>query len=164
MSEIDPGKAERVWSRVMNAQNSQPLPNTPTSRQNGELSGEKLAELIAAELRSSSLYRTLSCMAGGRCRKTLQYIAGQERCHAKKLAVMYYLTTGRKFCPSGTNPACTACLNEALRQAYQDELHDEKNYELLAQTAGSHACTLQQIAQQEAMHARLLACILQSTL
>lgn len=163
MNQIDPGKAERVWSRVMSVQNTQPQQASPC-RQGSTLGGEKLAELITAELHAYSLYRMLSCMACGPCKKTLLCIAEQERCHAKKLAVMYYLATGKKFCPSGAKPACTACLNEALRQAYQDELEDAKNYELLSQSAGSHACTLQQISLQEAEHARLLACILQSTL
>lgn len=163
MSQIDPGKADRVWSRVMNVQNSQPQQTSPC-RQGSELGGDKLAELIESELRSYSRYRMLSCMACGQCKKTLLYIAEQERCHAKKLTVMYYLATGKKYCPSGAKPDCKACLNEALRQAYQDELDDAKNYGLLSKSAGSHACTLQQISMQEAEHARLLACILQSTL
>ena len=164
MEQTDPGKAERVWSRVMCAQNIQNVQAACPCKADGSLSGEKLAELANEELQSCAFYRSLACMACGCAQKTLLCIAEQERCHAKKLAVIYFLATGRKFCPSCPRPACTACLNEALRQAYKEELEAAQNYCLLAERAGSHACTLQELARQEKEHACALACILQNTL
>ena len=163
MEQTDPGKAERVWSRVMCAQNIQTAPACPC-KENICLSAEMLAELITGELRSWCLYRSLACMACQQVQNVLLCIAEQEKCHAKKLSVMYFLATGKKFCPPNPRPACTACFNEAVRQAYKEELDGACQYEMLAQNAGSHACTLRSIAEEEKEHARQLACILQTTL
>lgn len=161
MEQTDPGRAERVWSRVMCSQAAAPACQ---SKEDVCLSGEMLAELITGELRSSCLYRSLARMACPQVQKTLLCIAGQEKCHAKKLSVMYFLATGKKYCLPNPRPACTACFNEAVRQAYKEELKAACQYDMLAQKAGSHACTLRSIAEEEQEHARQLACILQTTL
>lgn len=163
MEQTDPGKAERVWSRVMCAQNIQTMPACPC-KEDSSLSAETLAELIRAEMHDWCLYRSLACTNCRQINSTLLCIAEQEKCHAKKLSVLYFLATGKKYCPPKPNPACTACFNEAVRQAYKEELESACRYDSLAQNAGSHACTLRSIAEEEREHARQLACILQTTL
>ena len=91
-------------------------------------------------------------------------IAEDERCHAKQLGALYFLMTGKKYCPEPVRGACTACFNEALRKQYQAELEAEARYAKLAARAGEQACMFEALARDEGRHAKTIYCILQQTL
>ena len=100
----------------------------------------------------------------GRAQAMLRAIAQQEACHAKKLAAVYFLNTGKKACPGRPERPCVTCINETLRQQYTAEHAAHEAYAALAETAGTHRCMLLRMAQEECEHAQLILCILQNCL
>ena len=100
----------------------------------------------------------------GRAQAMLRAIAQQEACHAKKLAAVYFLNTGKKACPGRPERPCVTCINETLRQQYTAEHAAHEAYAALAENAGTHRCMLLRMAQEECEHAQLLLCILQNCL
>ncbi len=161
MSNIDPKQAERVWSRVMGA----PCPAPEAPKQQSSLPDEQtLCELLCSVLHQQATYCHLACMARGCVRKTLQCLAADEKRHAKTLAAMYYILTGRKACPEPARPACVACLNEALREQYAAERQASRRYAELAKCAGEHACAFEQLSTDACCHAQTLCQLLQHCL
>lgn len=164
MSNIDPKQAERVWSRVMGAScQTSEAPKVEKPQMQG-LDEQTLCELLCGELRDYTTYCHLACMARGCARKTLQCIAADEKRHAKMLAAIYYILTGKKACPDPAKAPCVACLNESLREQYSGELQASRRYAELARCAGEHACTFEKLSADECRHAQMLYSLLQRCL
>ena len=162
MISIDEQKERQVWSRVMGA--AAPCATDAEARQEAGISEKTIAGMIQHEYCDAALYRSLAAQ-GPRCaRERLLRLAEDERCHAKRLGALYFLMTGKKYCPEPARGACTACFNEALRKQYQAELEAETGYAALAERAGEQACTFETLAREEGRHAQTLYCILQQTL
>ena len=162
MISIDEQKERQVWSRVMNTAVSCPKPEEP--KQDTGLTEKTLAQMIQCECCEAAIYRSLAAQ-GPRCaRERLLRIAEDERCHAKQLGALYFLMTGKEYCPEPVRGACTACFNEALRKQYQAELEAEARYAKLAARAGEQACMFEALARDEGRHAKMIYCILQQTL
>ena len=125
---------------------------------------EKLLSLIDGERADSALYAHLAARMKGRAQAMLRAIAQQEACHAKKLAAVYFLNTGKKACPGRPERPCVTCINETLRQQYTAEHAAHEAYAALAENAGTHRCMLLRMAQEECEHAQLILCILQNCL
>ena len=167
MQPLTEKQAQRVWSRVMSAQ------AVPAAQMNeqigsgsaaaGSLTPEKLS-LIDGERADSALYAHLAARMKGRAQAMLRAIAQQEACHAKKLAAVYFLNTGKKACPGRPERPCVTCINETLRQQYTAEHAAHEAYAALAENAGTHRCMLLRMAQEECEHAQLILCILQNCL
>ena len=85
-------------------------------------------------------------------------------CIRDRLGALYFLMTGKKYCPEPVRGACTACFNEALRKQYQAELEAQERYARLAARAGEQACTFETLSRDEGRHAQTIYCILQQTL
>ena len=113
MISIDEQKERQVWSRVMNTAVSCPKPEEP--KQDTGLTEKTLAQMIQCECCEAAIYRSLAARGPKCARERLLRIAEDERCHAKRLGALYFLMTGKKYCPEPVRGACTACFNEALR-------------------------------------------------
>ena len=170
MNQIDCKQAQRVWSRVMAAQTDAQEPNEKNDQQTAQrapeisITPEQIMEQICGELSDAATYRALSCRMKGCAQKTLEELSRDERCHAKKLAAMYFLLTGKKACPKRPEPSCITCNAETLRRQYQKELAARDQYEMLAPLAGARACTMRQIALDECRHAKKIYELLQNCL
>lgn len=168
MQPLTEKQTQRVWSRVMNAQAvpAAGMTDMTTAGETGQtaLTPEKLLELIAGERADSALYAHLACRMKGRAQAMLRELSRQEACHAKKLGAIYFLQTGKKACPARPEPPCVTCINETLRQQYTAEHAAHESYEALAESAGTHRCTLLKMAEEECQHAQTILCILQNCL
>ena len=120
--------------------------------------------MIQCECCEAAIYRSLAAQGPKCARERLLRIAEDERCHAKQLGALYFLMTGKKYCPEPVRGACTACFNEALRKQYQAELEAQERYARLAARAGEQACMFEALAHDEGRHAKTIYCILQQTL
>ena len=172
MDPIDCKQEQKVWSRVMAAQ-AQPqqtptasLPRDPAARQTQPacLTPEHVMALMEDEKAGAAVYRALACRMTGCAKKTLEQLAEDERCHAKKLSAIYFLLTGKKACPKKPDAPCITCNAETLRRQYQCELAARERYEALAPLAGARACTLREIALDECRHAGKIYELLQNCL
>ena len=146
MQPLTEKQTQRVWSRVMSAQTA------PAAAM------ENPAPAAQAQ------YAHLAARMKGRAQAMLRAIAQQEACHAKKLAAVYFLNTGKKACPGRPERPCVTCINETLRQQYTAEHAAHEAYAALAENAGTHRCMLLRMAQEECEHAQLILCILQNCL
>lgn len=168
MKPMDETQTERVWSRVMCAQaGTQSCAVKAEAALEAQPKAEALRdctllELVQREYQDFVTYGTLARMSCGCARAALTDIARQEQCHARRLAALYFLRSGKKACPECARRPCVACFNEALRQRYQEELEAAKAYRALACGEGGEifAC----LAEQETAHAKKLLDILQCTL
>ena len=114
MNQIDCKQAQRVWSRVMAAQTDAQEANAKTAVQTAQptaqtapeisITPEQIMEQINGELSDAATYRALSNRMNGCAKKTLEELSRDEKCHAKKLAAMYFLLTGKKACPKRPEP------------------------------------------------------------
>ena len=120
--------------------------------------------MIQCECCEAAICRSLAAQGPKCARERLLRLAEDERCHAKRLGALYFLMTGKKYCPEPVRGACTACFNEALRKQYQAELEAEARYAKLAARAGEQACMFEALARDEGRHAKTIYCILQQTL
>ena len=158
MQPLTEKQTQRVWSRVMSAQTAPAAamenPAPAAQAQSETLTPEKLLSLIDGERADSALYAHLAARMKGRAQAMLHAIAQQEACHAKKLAAVYFLNTGKKACPGRPERPCVTCINDAAHEAYA----------ALAENAGTHRCMLLRMAQEECEHAQLILCILQNCL
>ena len=100
MQPLTEKQTQRVWSRVMSAQTAPAAamenPAPAAQAQSETLTPEKLLSLIDGERADSALYAHLAARMKGRAQAMLRAIAQQEACHAKKLAAVYFLNTGKK--------------------------------------------------------------------
>ena len=158
MIPMDDPKARQVWSRVMN------VPCPSGEKQTPQLTAQHLAEMAQGEWQDAAGYRALAACAPQCARGTLLKLACDEAAHAKQLAALYYIKTGKKFCPEAAKPDCAACLNERLRQRYEEELRAQAHYQEMAALAGAQSCTFEQMARDECRHAQQLYKLLQQTL
>lgn len=163
MQPLSETQTQKVWSRVMNAKAVPAMAGAEDSTLSG-LTAETLQELVMQERTDSATYALLASRLRGRARAMLQELAGQEQCHAKKFAALYFLQTGKKLCPPPGRPECVTCINETLRQRYAAELADYARYLELAKAAGAQRCMLEGIAAEECRHAQMIVCILQNCL
>ena len=113
MISIDEQKERQVWSRVMGATAS--CPASEEAKPDSGLTEKTLAQMIQCECCEAAIYRSLAAQGPKCARERLLRIAEDERCHAKQLGALYFLMTGKKYCPEPVRGACTACFNEALR-------------------------------------------------
>ena len=97
MISIDEQKERQVWSRVMNTAVSCPKPEEP--KQDTGLTEKTLAQMIQCECCEAAIYRSLAAQGPKCARERLLRIAEDERCHAKQLGALYFLMTGKKYCP-----------------------------------------------------------------
>ena len=168
MQPLTEKQTQRVWSRVMSAQTvpaaAMENPAPAAQAQSETLTPEQLLSLIDGERADSALYAHLAARMKGRAQAMLRAIAQQEACHAKKLAAVYFLNTGKKACPGRPERPCVTCINETLRQQYTAEHAAHEAYAALAENAGTHRCMLLRMAQEECEHAQLILCILQNCL
>lgn len=99
MNPYDKEQVDAVWQRV-----------TATSKPDNEgtdTTGVDLMELMNAECADRSLFLLLARMAGGCDGTLLRQIARDEGCHIRRLGALYYIQTGRKYCPmAGGNALC----------------------------------------------------------
>ena len=111
MQPLTEKQTQRVWSRVMSAQTAPAAamenPAPAAQAQSETLTPEKLLSLIDGERADSALYAHLAARMKGRAQAMLRAIAQQEACHAKKLAAVYFLNTGKKACPGSSTPRST---------------------------------------------------------
>ena len=160
MIPMDDPKTRQVWSRVMNV----PCPQADEQKDSAPLSEKQLAALAQDEWQDAAAYRSLLRCAPNCAQEALRQLAQEETCHARQLAALYFLASGKKLCPAPTRPVCTACFNETLRQRHAQELETQKRYCTLAQRGGEHACIFERLARDEGRLARLLFELLQRTL
>ena len=97
MISIDEQKERQVWSRVMNTAVSCPKPEEP--KQDTGLTEKTLAQMIQCEYCEAAIYRSLAAQGPKCARERLLRLAEDERCHAKQLGALYFLMTGKKYCP-----------------------------------------------------------------
>ena len=159
MQPLTEKQTQRVWSRVMSAQTAPAAamenPAPAAQAQSETLTPEKLLSLIDGERADSALYAYLAARMKGRAQAMLRAIAQQEACHAKKLAAVYFLNTGKKACPGRPERPCVTCINETLRQQYTAEHAAHEAYAALAfEIAGVHHAVNDRLI--FAVHAALL--------
>lgn len=168
MEPMNSNTEQRVWSRVMNAQSAcarvVQRDAQDGARSAAVLDEDALMELYTGQMQAACTYRHLAAMTRGRARQTLTQLAEAKRCHAKRTEAMYYVRTGKKPCPDRPKSPCVSCVNEALRQAYQEELCTAELYRRYARNADDFACVLEQMATESCRHAQLLLSVLQECL
>ena len=121
-------------------------------------------ELYTAQLRAGVTYRCLASMARGNARPALLRLAEEKQCEARRLAAAYFVMTGVKACVERPKPPCVSCLNEALRQAYQEERCAAALYRRYAERSEEYSCLLENMAKRACESAQSLLCVLQNTL
>ena len=87
MISIDEQKERQVWSRVMNTAVSCPKPEEP--KQDTGLTEKTLAQMIQCECCEAAIYRSLAAQGPKCARERLLRLAGDERCHAKRLGALF---------------------------------------------------------------------------
>ena len=113
-----------------------------------------LVELINAECADRSLFLHLARMAGGCDGTLLRQIARDEECHVRRLGALYYIQSGKKYCPMPAVPPCVACFNDALRQAYQEKLRNAVRYQRAAAQYPDQKLLFEGMADEELAHSR----------
>lgn len=176
MQSMDEKQAQRVWSRVMSPGAAPAPPCTAAAQpktagaQSAQapgtqpLSQTQLSGLIHDALCGCAAYRELARRMKGSPARMLSGLASQEQCHAKKLAAVYFLMTGKKLCPEPVRPPCITCVGETLRERYRAERQSAEVCRALACGAGEYQCLLQTLAREECEHAAKILCILQNCL
>ena len=162
MQPLNEAQTQRVWSRVMNAQ-AAPAAAMENGQENS-LTEQRLLTLIDDERRDSATYLHLAGRMKGKAQAMLRRMAQEEACHARKLGAIYFLLTGKRVCAAPARPECVTCINETLRQRYEEEHPAHEMYAAMAETAGTYRCTLETIAAEECRHAGMILCILQECL
>ena len=157
MQSIDSKQAERVWSRVMNAQTAE-APK-PTSDFNASV-----LQMLRDARQEAALYACLSGKLRGKAQKLLQSLCERKRCQAKTLGAVYFLSAGEKACPEPGKPVCITCVNESLRQQHKTSLHTAESYRAFAAQAGCHACIFEKLAKEERENANTILCVLEACL
>lgn len=164
MKQIDAAQAERVWSRVMAAQETSASAPGVQAQTAQELTGGEVLALMEKELEGAATYRCLAAGMRRDARAKLFDLAREECAHAKKLGTIYFLLTGKKPCPKSTPPRRDVCALDTLRRQYHAELAAQETYEHLAARTTDHACALRQIALDECRHAKTICMLVQSCL
>lgn len=98
----------------MNTAVSCPKPEEP--KQDTGLTEKTLAQMIQCECCEAAIYRSLAAQ-GPKCAR--ERLRALRRTNAAREAARRALFPhdGEKYCPEPVRGACTACFNEALRQA-----------------------------------------------
>ena len=156
MNPYDKEQVDAVWQRV-----------TATSKPDNEgtdTTGVDLMELMNAECADRSLFLLLARMAGGCDGTLLRQIARDEGCHIRRLGALYYIQTGRKYCPMQAAMPCVACLNDALREAYQEKIRNAARYQRAAAQYPDQKLLFEGMADEEVAHSRMILCVLEKRL
>jgi len=159
---MDHKREQEVWQRVMAMSAEAPRCDKAVSKQN--LTAEQIMELLCGELANAATYEALACRVRGQVKQKLMVLAGQERQHAKKLAAIYYVMTGKKPCPDRPKCSCIACTNEELRERYIEETAGAEKYCCLAEKAGSFGDLFRELASDETRHAQTILNLLHQCL
>ncbi len=117
MQPLDEKQQQRVWSRVLRAQNDAcPAgPEDPPQKQ------DALAELLRAARAAYRRYGQLAGRMRGPAARRMRSLAQQKRQSAKMLAAIRYLKTGAELLPAPDVPEPLGDLRAALRAAYDEE-------------------------------------------
>ena len=94
----------------------------------------------------------------------LRQIARDEGCHIRRLGALYYIQTGRKYCPMQAAMPCVACLNDALREAYQEKIRNAARYQRAAAQYPDQKLLFEGMADEELAHSRMILCVLEKRL
>lgn len=162
MNPYDKEQTDAVWQRV--AAVSMPAAETPQETPEDkpqDTTGVDLAEMIAGEYADRMQYLTLARMACGCDAGLLRHIAQEELCHARRLGTLYYIQTGKKYCPMPVTMPCEVCLCDALRQAYQGELRGAARYQRAAEQYPEQKMLFTCLAEEEMAHSRTVMGILE---
>lgn len=157
MQSIDPKQAERVWSRVMNAQAAD-APKTAADFNAGVM------QMLLDARQEAALYACLAGKLRGKAQKLLQELCERKRCQIRTLGAVYFLSAGVKACPERGKPVCITCVNESLRQQHKKSLHTAEIYRSFAAQAGCHACVFEKLAKDECENAGRILCVLEACL
>ena len=138
-----------VWRRVAGARETPPLP-------------EQLREMISDERTAAAAYASLTrfCTAADAFRD----ISREERCHARRLAALYFLLTGQTPCAErGALPRETSYC-AALRACFAAEQESARRYLAAAEAWPEHAPLFRALAAQEQAHTQRLLRLAQRVL
>jgi ferritin len=183
---------QRVWKRVMEGREEEPLPN-------GSLQGEKeemgvlpapmpqsksdfptgavflgegsldmaplLQEFIRHELGDMRGYQALAKGTGGPQARVFQAMAQEEKTHAKRLFAAYFLISGVRYWPEVGKVTPPTSYLGALRQRFGEEQAGMAAY-LAGAEATSDPCLRQlflDLAQEEWEHACKIRALVEQT-
>lgn len=135
MNPYDKEQVDAVWQRV-----------TATSKPDNEgtdTTGVDLMELMNAECADRSLFLLLARMAGGCDGTLLRQIARDEGCHIRRSRSALLHPDRAQILPdAGRAMPCVACLNDALREAYQEKIRNAARYQRQLPSTQTRSCCL----------------------
>jgi len=166
----------RVWQRVNPQENPYPTMRSNAAEQS-ELSlpgaegnpccmGTKalesievLEDFIRGEIEDARKYAALAKTAPTQTRKAFHRMAEDERGHARKLSAVYYLITGRRYCPQVvTQKQRYPSFFAMLRSFYHEEACGGFNYLRASEEALDYCLEniFSELSQDEYRHADCL--------
>lgn len=155
---MDQTREKEVWSRVMAASASAPMPQSRAAAQpkGGTLTEDRIRDLMQDEARDAHTYRQLAARSQGNVRRQLEQISGDEQNHYRQLGAVGYLETGRRLTTERPQGAPSGTVAEALRAQYPKELEGAETYHRMAETAGPYAAVFHELGNDEERHARMI--------
>ncbi|MDR0889116.1 MAG: hypothetical protein LBM28_00535 [Oscillospiraceae bacterium] len=153
MNPYDPVAVQAVWNRVHNTE--------PTTL---ELPLEEaLQSFIDDERVNSSTYIALARKAG-RHASALRAMAVEESGHARRLAALYYLLTGREYLTRAREMKMRRSFREELRLRYNEKLRSGQSYRQAAERWQEQEPLFHSLARDEQRHAEIFHGIMQNLL
>ena len=148
MDPYDKEKTRQIWKRVLGEECSEARA-TDSAR---------LRELIAAEKTAA---RVLAAWSRCICGETLQRIAREEACHARKLETVYFLWTGECADVCIGDLPCYGCAAELLRAMHRAKLEAAASYRQAAEELPEYRCLFLALAEEETRQADCFFALLQ---
>lgn len=142
MDPYDSAAVQAVWQRVL-----QPPQTSPDE--------ETLLEWLAGEKGSYRYYQAMA-RRSARHRRQFLAMAGDEARHAARLAALYFLCFGRKPQVLSAAAETERSFGAALRAGYEAERGASRGYREAASRWPEHRTLLNELADDEARHARTL--------
>lgn len=147
-----------IEPRKVNADNDVPLLGVSSA-----VYGAMLQGMIADELSDAHTYQTMSRRVTGSTAKVLAGLSADERRHAKRLSVAYFLISGIRFWPDKLPGMPMSTFMGGVRARFIAEQKGEATYRQAAQDTADLSLRelFLELAADEAAHAWLLRGILE---
>lgn len=139
------------------------VPMAPPPAHRAKSDQALLQDLIADELRDYRTYQNMARRVRGQAARLLASLSADERAHAKRLSVAYFLLSGVHFWPDGLPGTPVTTFLGGVRSRFLAEQEGERAYrDAAAQTADPALRELfLALAADEAAHAHLLRDLLE---
>lgn len=159
---MEQNREKEVWSRVMAASASAPMPQGKTmpAPKSGGLTEDMLRQLMEAEAMEAHTYRQLAAKSQGNARRTLEQLSAEEQGHFRRLTAIGFLLLGRKLTVTRPEAAHFDTAPETLRNQYRRELDAAGHYRDVARNAEVYGPLFLELADAEERHSQTVVKLL----